>query len=701
MLKLKVYLSVFLLTTAFLAVVILRFDSAERQQSVAFIEAQSQVVLAGLSQALKTEFKKWAYSQSFSNQTLQGFKAKAYFIAHLDGEKKYVYDRSDVFIGDEYQNYLQKYFEPRFVKLQKEKRPSEEAHFYFEPLILKPKDEEKPTLKMMSLIFQSGPQVFGVLLDSQVFQTHLDLFKSSDGQMTVVNEDKMILAQSEENYFGTKATGIEDVSSQKEFLLSGSIPQTNLKVVFKASYDKIFAHQKMSWLQFVLIGAGFLFLCLGVLSFVLSSKEDNEDKLSKQNALLNLEVDRLKKDATKVKIAEPMATAQIPIAVQEKIDQAKNTLSSLAHEMNPHLLAVAGLVSRAEKSTPQHELLKMFQGVTLEVQKARAIITKIFEYTGVSMAEKEQASLELPIHEALRNLKSLLEKNEVQIVKNIQTKTPIKMVVKHLVRVLSELIENSIEAMERMPNKKITIAVMEDEREIKLSLKDNGTGIDVDKIDKIFEPFFTTRGFKNKKGLGLSAVMGIAKEHNAECTVQSTPGNGCEVVMTFKKDVIEVSKETRMDPDLDLAVSNIKPVFRQDDHEEMQALAIQTPAELPNPPPSAIQRAMTEKDNLHDEIVNMALQKANAEKKQAFKPSLGPDSQIPAPVKVQAMEPDLEDLLSFPDAKSSKDLMAATNHNVGRPKFKMKRTESVLSEFAPPTIPQRSLNTGASAKEGN
>lgn len=701
MFKLKVYLSVFLLTTAFLAVVIWRFDSVERQQSVAFIEAQSQVVLAGLSQALKTEFKKWAYSQSFSTQTLQGLKAKAYFIAHLESERKYVYDRNEVFIGDEYQSYLQKYFEPRFAKLQKNKKPGAEDQFYFEPLLLKPKEEGRPTLKLMSLVFQAGPQVFGVLLDSLVFQNHLDMFKSSDGQMTVMSDDQMILAQSEENYFGTKAAGLEEPSSPKEFILSNQIAQTNLTVVFKASHEKMFGHYKMSWLQFVLIGFGFLFLCLGVLSFILSSKEDSEDQLSKQNALLNLEVDRLKKEASKVKVTEPMAASQIPIAVQEKIDQAKNTLSSLAHEMNPHLLAIAGLVNRAQKPMPQNELLKMFQGMSAELQKARAIIMKIFEYTGVSMAEKEKASLELPVQEALRNLKPLLDKHEVQVTKQIQAKTPIKMAVKHLVRALSELIENSVEAMERMPHKKITITATEDEREIKLSVKDNGAGIDVNPKEKMFEPFFTTRGFKNKKGLGLSAVMGIAKEHNAECAVQSELGKGCEVVMTFKKDVAEMPVESSMTAEPSaLAVTAAVTEPQEKEELVMQTLEVSAPVAPPSPPPTPIQKAIAEKNHLHDEIVNIALQKAKAEKKQAYKPSLGPESQIPAPVKSQEMEPDLEDLLSVPDAVAPQEPMAVTNQNVGRPKFKRKKTESILSEFAPPAIPYRSINPDSAQKEG-
>ncbi|MFN7906014.1 MAG: sensor histidine kinase [Pseudobdellovibrionaceae bacterium] len=651
MLKLKVYLSVFVFTAAFLIVVMMRFDSVERQQSHSFIEAQGQVVLAGLAQALKTEFKQWAYSQHFTNQTLQGLKAKGFFVAHQTDSKAYVFNRSEVFVGDEYLAFFQKYFEPRFSKLKNPKNSQTEDQFHFEPFVLKQKDESAPALKLISLIFQSGQQMFGIVLDAQVFQVHLDMFKSADGQITIMDQSQMILAQSEESYFGTKAGGIEENKSEKDFITSSSIPQTNLSVVYKASFDKIFGQKKVSWFQFLMIGFGFLFLCLGVLSFILTSKENKEDALTQQNAELNVELDRLKKEALRVKAPEPMMASQIPVAVQEKIDQAKNTLSSLAHEMNPHLMAIVSLASRLQKPLSHPEVLKLGQSLSAEIQKARTIIMKNFEYTGVYNDDKVSVSLDLPIQEALRNLKPLLEKNEVFITKDIQTKAPVMITVKHIVRALSELIENSVEAMERMPNKKISIVVQESDQDVTLSITDNGEGIGAPLKEKIFEPFYTSRGFKNKKGLGLSAVIGILKEHDATCTVESDIGKGCLFTVKFPKNFTAKSRET--------VASSVAPL---------------------------------EKNSLHDEIVGLALQKAKAEKKSLIAPAFI-DTQVEQDPNhiAKTSDPDLEDLLSVPVADQSVESLAVINQNVNLPKFKRKITESILAEFAPPQIPQKSL----------
>ena len=700
MLKIKVYLSVFLLTAAFLAVVVWRFESIERQKTISFIEAQSQVVLAGLSQALKTEFKKWAFSQSFSTQTLQGLKAKAYFIAHQDVDKKFVFDRTESFIGDENLATQMKYFETRFAKIVATgKKLQPEDDFIFEPAKLKKKEDGAGPQKLVSLVFRSGEQLVGLLLDAQVFQVHLDMFKSADGQMTILDDNQMILAQSEEDYFGTKAAGLE-ASSEKEFVLSNTIPQTNLSLVYKASYAKVFGQRNMSWLQFLLIGFGFLFVCLGVLSFLLSSKENREDQLSEQNASLRQDIERLKVEAAKVKQLEAKTSGPVPVAAQEKIDQAKNTISSLALEMNPHLMALVGLVSRLQTPLSFQDVTAVAQNLNTEIQKARSLIMKIFEYTGVASSEKTIASFELPLQEALRNLKPLLDKNEVQVSKNIQTKATVKMTVKHVVRALSEIIENSVDAMERMPNKKISITVDENADSVRLIVKDNGEGLAQGVQEKIFEPFFTTRGFKNKKGLGLSAVMGILKEHGAECAVHSEVGKGCEFVMVFKKEVeakVETKPETTLEAPKSLGAE--QPVLEMDSFQNTGIIRHGSEVALPAAPkkldvPSLtpIQKATQETDQLHDEIVTLALQKAKAEKNQMREEAKTESVSVLVPTtENKSADPDLEELLSVPDADSSIVAKPVVAHHIGRPQFKKKRTESILSEFAAPKIPQTSL----------
>jgi PAS domain S-box-containing protein len=57
-------------------------------------------------------------------------------------------------------------------------------------------------------------------------------------------------------------------------------------------------------------------------------------------------------------------------------------------------------------------------------------------------------------------------------------------------------------------------------------VKDTGTGIPPEILDRIFDPFFSTKGPDKGTGLGLSTVIGIVKGHGGFIRVYSTPGQG-------------------------------------------------------------------------------------------------------------------------------------------------------------------------------
>ncbi len=76
-----------------------------------------------------------------------------------------------------------------------------------------------------------------------------------------------------------------------------------------------------------------------------------------------------------------------------------------------------------------------------------------------------------------------------------------------------------------------------------LRVRDSGTGINPEDLDKIFEPYFSKKIMGSSgSGLGLSVVYGIVKDHHGYYDIFSTRGKGTEFVLYFK--AIEKPMET-------------------------------------------------------------------------------------------------------------------------------------------------------------
>ena len=109
-------------------------------------------------------------------------------------------------------------------------------------------------------------------------------------------------------------------------------------------------------------------------------------------------------------------------------------------------------------------------------------------------------------------------------------------------------------------------------RYIKISIKDTGIGMDTKIQKKIFDPFFSTKGIGDKKGrgLGLSTVFGIVKNHGGFITVRSEKEKGSEfkVFLPASNEVAikDLPEET---PSLDQMLKGSETVLLVDDEQEV------------------------------------------------------------------------------------------------------------------------------------
>ena len=87
-------------------------------------------------------------------------------------------------------------------------------------------------------------------------------------------------------------------------------------------------------------------------------------------------------------------------------------------------------------------------------------------------------------------------------------------------QVLTNIEKNAVEAMPESGGL-LKIALKGDENEIEFLIKDNGSGISEENMDKIFTPFFTTKPIGKGTGLGLPLIYGIVKMHRGQINIES------------------------------------------------------------------------------------------------------------------------------------------------------------------------------------
>lgn len=80
-------------------------------------------------------------------------------------------------------------------------------------------------------------------------------------------------------------------------------------------------------------------------------------------------------------------------------------------------------------------------------------------------------------------------------------------------QVLLNLLNNSFDAIQELPEKWIRIAVKDLQESLQIRVMDSGPGIPAAVLDKIMHPFFTTKEVGKGTGLGLSISTGIIKSH--------------------------------------------------------------------------------------------------------------------------------------------------------------------------------------------
>ena len=103
-----------------------------------------------------------------------------------------------------------------------------------------------------------------------------------------------------------------------------------------------------------------------------------------------------------------------------------------------------------------------------------------------------------------------------------------------LIRVVTNLIKNGIQAIPEGKTPEIVVKVQEEKEQVEIIVSDNGIGISEENKPKIFEPKFTTK--TSGMGLGLAMVKNIVETYNGNITFTSEIEKGTTFRVSFPKE---------------------------------------------------------------------------------------------------------------------------------------------------------------------
>ena len=226
--------------------------------------------------------------------------------------------------------------------------------------------------------------------------------------------------------------------------------------------------------------------------------------------------------------------------------EALGTLSGgIVHDFN-HIFdnivrcAEMGIIADAADKPVQEDLFQILK----ETLRGKELI-KSFKTIG---QETEQPQQQIKISEVVRNSVNSLATTIPSIIKFKKDITPgLGLIVgdpAQIHQVMTNLCTNATDAMQAtggILEISLTNMMISVERRshypnllpgkhVRLTITDTGHGMDRDELERIFDPFYTTAQ-ESGRGLGLSMVHGIIKNHGGEISVNSIVGVGTTFVI--------------------------------------------------------------------------------------------------------------------------------------------------------------------------
>ncbi len=233
----------------------------------------------------------------------------------------------------------------------------------------------------------------------------------------------------------------------------------------------------------------------------------------------------------------------------ERMAAVGRLAAGVAHEINNPLAVIgeiAGYLDELLEDDPKvddaetlQELVESMPKIIKQVKRCRSITFRLLTFARKSAAREEYADVNAAIEEIIPFVEKDAQLSKVDIQCTYDGAIPhVRMEELQLQEIFINLISNAIQAVPTDGSGRIWVETQLKNSKVRVTVRDNGPGIQPDVADRLFDPFVTTKAPGKGTGLGLSICYAIVKRYDGEITVQTKPGEGATftVVLPFQRD---------------------------------------------------------------------------------------------------------------------------------------------------------------------